>query len=92
MQFWFGFYETTWAGYGQSVAPAVASSSSSSTGPCGRPRHHDRREATAEGIRVAVETPGGYQAAQLRVAEQYVEKLGLVAKENDTMIVPIHRW
>ena len=47
--------------------------------------------ATAEGIREAaegVETPGSYQAAQLRVAEQYVEKLGLLAKENDTMIVP----
>ena len=48
--------------------------------------------AAAEGIREAaetVETPGGYQAVQLRVAEQYVEKLGLLAKENDTMIVPI---
>ena len=48
--------------------------------------------ATAEGIREAaegVETPGSYQAAQLRVAEQYVEKLGLLAKENDTMILPI---
>ena len=46
----------------------------------------------AEGVREvaeAVETPGGYQAAQLRVAEQHVEKLGLLAKENDTMIVPI---
>ena len=32
---------------------------------------------------------GHYQAAQLRVAEQYVEKLGHLAKENDTMIVPI---
>ena len=48
--------------------------------------------ATAEGVREAaegVETPGSYQAAQLRVAEQYVEKLGLLAKENDTMILPI---
>ena len=48
--------------------------------------------ATAEGIREAaegVETPGSYQAVQLRVAEHYVEKLGLLAKENDTMIVPI---
>ena len=34
--------------------------------------------ATAEGIREAteaVEPPGGYQAVQLRIAEQYVEKL-----------------
>ncbi len=47
--------------------------------------------ATAEGIRTvaqAIESPGGYQAVQLRVAEQYVEKLGLLAKENNTMILP----
>ena len=47
--------------------------------------------ATAEGIRrvaEAIEAPGGYQAVQLRVAEQYVEKLGLLAKENNTMILP----
>ena len=46
--------------------------------------------ATAEGIgeaAEAVETPGEYQAVQLRVAEQYVEMLGLLAKENDTMIL-----
>ena len=29
-----------------------------------------------------------YQAVQLRVAEQYVEKLGMLAKENNTMILP----
>ena len=47
--------------------------------------------ATAEGIRKvaeAIEAPGGDQAVQLRVAEQYVEKLGLLAKENNTMILP----
>ena len=47
--------------------------------------------ATPEGIREAaegVETPGSYQAAQLGVAEQYVEKLGLLTKEKDTMVVP----
>ena len=47
--------------------------------------------ATAEGIRrvaQAIESPGGFQAVQLRVAEQYVEKLGLLAKENNTMILP----
>ena len=36
----------------------------------------------------AIEAPGGYQAVQLRVAEQYVEKLGMLAKENNTMILP----
>ncbi len=47
--------------------------------------------ATAEGIRKvaeAIESPGGFQAVQLRVAEQYVEKLGMLAKENNTMILP----
>ena len=47
--------------------------------------------ATAEGIRrvaEAIEAPGGDQAVQLRVAEQYVEKLGMLAKENNTMILP----
>ena len=47
--------------------------------------------ATAEGIRMvaaAIEAPGGFQAVQLRVAEQYVEKLGMLAKENNTMILP----
>lgn len=47
--------------------------------------------ATAEGIRMvaeAINAPGGYQAVRLRVAEQYVEKLGMLAKENNTMILP----
>ena len=47
--------------------------------------------ATAEGIRMvaeAINAPGGYQAVQLRVAEQYLEKLGMLAKENNTMILP----
>ncbi|MCY4188594.1 MAG: paraslipin [Bryobacterales bacterium] len=46
--------------------------------------------ATAEGIRIvaeAINAPGGDQAVQLRVAEQYVEKLGMLAKENNTMIL-----
>ena len=36
----------------------------------------------------ATEVSGGYQAVQLRVAEQYVEKLGMLAKENNTMSLP----
>ena len=47
--------------------------------------------ATAEGIRrvaEAIEAPGGTQAVQLRVAEQYVDRLGMLAKENNTMILP----
>ena len=47
--------------------------------------------ATAEGIRsvaAAIEGPGGFQAVQLRVAEQYVEKLGMLAQQNNTMILP----
>jgi len=49
-------------------------------------------DATAEGIRTvaaAVQTPGGYEAVQLRVAEQYITKFGELANATDTtMIVP----
>ncbi|MEZ5353534.1 MAG: stomatin-like protein [Bryobacteraceae bacterium] len=48
-------------------------------------------DATAEGIRrvaAAIDAPGGFQAVQLRVAEQYIEQFGNLAKANNTMIVP----
>jgi regulator of protease activity HflC (stomatin/prohibitin superfamily) len=48
-------------------------------------------EATADGIRKvaeAIQVKGGSEAVQLRVAEQYVEKFGLLAKETNTMILP----
>ena len=47
--------------------------------------------ATAAGIRMvaeAIEAPGGVQAVQLRVAEQYVTQFGNLAKVNNTMIIP----
>ena len=47
--------------------------------------------ATAEGIRqlaIAIQTPGGTQAVQLRVAEQYIGQLGNLAKEGNTLVVP----
>jgi len=47
--------------------------------------------ATAEGIRKVAETiqqPGGVEATQLRVAEQYVKQFGELAKAGTTMIVP----
>lgn len=47
--------------------------------------------ATAEGIRKvaeAIQAPGGYQAVQLRVAEQYITEFGNLAKENNTVILP----
>jgi regulator of protease activity HflC (stomatin/prohibitin superfamily) len=47
--------------------------------------------ATAEGIRrvaEAIKLPGGYEAVQLRVAEQYVTQFGELAKKNNTMILP----
>jgi regulator of protease activity HflC (stomatin/prohibitin superfamily) len=47
--------------------------------------------ATAEGIRKvaeAIQAPGGYQAVQLRVAEQYITQFGHLAKENNTVILP----
>lgn len=47
--------------------------------------------ATAEGIRKVAETiqgPGGMQAVQLRVAEQYITQFGNLARSNNTMIIP----
>jgi regulator of protease activity HflC (stomatin/prohibitin superfamily) len=47
--------------------------------------------ATAEGIRrvaAAIQTPGGYQAVQLRVAEQYIAQFGNLAKKGTALIVP----
>jgi regulator of protease activity HflC (stomatin/prohibitin superfamily) len=46
--------------------------------------------ATAEGIRKVGETvrgPGGYEAMQLRVAEQYLTKFGELANSSDTTLV-----
>ncbi|MBI3329034.1 MAG: paraslipin [Nitrospinae bacterium] len=48
-------------------------------------------EATAEGIRKiaeAIEVPGGQQAVQLRVAEQYLAQFGHLAKAGNTLVVP----
>ncbi|MGH7961410.1 MAG: SPFH domain-containing protein [Candidatus Binatia bacterium] len=47
--------------------------------------------ATAEGIRKvadAIQVPGGYEAVQLRVAEQYITQFGELAKTSNTMILP----
>ena len=47
--------------------------------------------ATAESIRQvaeAVRQPGGMEAVQLRVAEQYVTQFGELAKKTNTVIVP----
>ncbi len=48
-------------------------------------------KATAEGLRavaVALNEDGGDAAMQLRVAEQYVEQFGKLAKEGNTFVVP----
>jgi len=47
--------------------------------------------ATAEGIRKiaqAIEQPGGADAVNLRVAEQYITEFGNLAKEGNTLIIP----
>jgi regulator of protease activity HflC (stomatin/prohibitin superfamily) len=48
-------------------------------------------EANASAIRqiaAAIESPGGLQAANLKVAEHYINAFGLLAKTNNTLIVP----
>jgi regulator of protease activity HflC (stomatin/prohibitin superfamily) len=47
--------------------------------------------ATAEGIRKiaeAIEMPGGGDAVNLRVAEQYIKEFGNLAKEGNTLVIP----
>ena len=47
--------------------------------------------ATAEGIRrvaEALQTAGGDRAMQLRIAEQYIEEFGRLAKAGNTFVVP----
>ncbi|MDE0349687.1 MAG: paraslipin, partial [Gammaproteobacteria bacterium] len=48
-------------------------------------------EATAEGLKKvadALNAEGGDKAMQLRVAENYLERFGNLAKEGNTLIVP----
>jgi len=49
--------------------------------------------ATAEGIRKvaeAIQVPGGIEAVQLRVAEDYIPQFGNLAKQATTMILPMN--
>ncbi|OSI10094.1 SPFH domain-containing protein [Neisseria zoodegmatis] len=48
-------------------------------------------EANADAIRLiadALQSPGGNEAVNLKVAEQYVEAFSKLAKENNTLIMP----
>jgi regulator of protease activity HflC (stomatin/prohibitin superfamily) len=48
-------------------------------------------EATAAGIRKvaeAIQQPGGFEAVQLRVAENYLTQFGKLAQEGNTLILP----
>ena len=47
--------------------------------------------ATAEGIRnvaQATQVPGGLEAVQLRVAQEYIEQFGELAKKSNTLVLP----
>jgi len=48
-------------------------------------------EATAEGIsKIAqsIQAPGGFEAVQLRVAEQYITQFGNIASQTNTLVLP----
>jgi regulator of protease activity HflC (stomatin/prohibitin superfamily) len=48
-------------------------------------------QATAEGLRTVAESikiPGGAEAVQLRVAEQYIARFGELAKSSNTLVLP----
>ena len=36
----------------------------------------------------AIQDPGGYEAVQLRVAEQYIGEFGKLAKSSNTLVLP----
>jgi len=47
--------------------------------------------ATSDGIRKvaeAIQLPGGFEAVQLRVAEQYIGEFGQLAKASNTLVLP----
>jgi regulator of protease activity HflC (stomatin/prohibitin superfamily) len=47
--------------------------------------------ATAEGLRkvaAAIQAGGGFEAVQLRVAEQYITQFGHIAKQGNTLVIP----
>src|SRR5918995_343405 len=47
--------------------------------------------ATSDGIRKvaeAIQVPGGYEAVQLRVAQDYIAKFGELAKASNTLVLP----
>lgn len=48
----------------------------------------DATAAAVEAVALAIGKEGGLQAANLKVAEQYIGALGNLAKTNNTMIVP----
>jgi regulator of protease activity HflC (stomatin/prohibitin superfamily) len=48
-------------------------------------------KANAEGIRnvaQSINAPGGFEAVQLKVAEQYIAQFGNIAKQGNTLIIP----
>ena len=48
-------------------------------------------QATAQGLKEvanALQSPGGSQAVELRVAEQYIQQFGNLAKAGNTLILP----
>jgi len=48
-------------------------------------------KATAEGIRsvaAAIQAEGGFEAVQLRVAEQYITSFGHIARTGNTLVIP----
>lgn len=47
--------------------------------------------ANADGIRKVAESinsPGGFEAVQLKVAEQYIAQFGNIAKQGNTLVIP----
>ncbi len=52
------------------------------------PRGRNRHRAGIRQVADAIEQPGGLEATQLRVAEQYVTQFGELAQKSNTIILP----
>ena len=75
----------------RSPSPKARSRPRSTTRRARRRRRCSIAEANAKAIRQiaeAIESPGGLQAVNLKVAEHYIDAFGLLARTNNTLIVP----
>ena len=78
------------AGSDQAVGSAQAAADQRGRRPGRRPLRRSRppRPRASVAWREAIRVPGGTEAVQLRVAEQYIAQFGELAKKGNTIVLP----